>query len=247
MSSNKTTIHPKLVRSRDYESTMAGVAFWKALEAVRQEIPTLSKAHVVDRDSLLLRLGHSILNGDILIWHGEHAGKGSVHIDYRAGDENLVEALAAALSRTVGLRETSRSADPDGSKDYESLAACLQDAVQWGKPRDFLITEEALEQAVALSFNRYDEVLADLLELTEIRKTIEDGSAANRWSKERLDQYTTEFNDFPFVSIGGRRIALPQALCIPCPSSGTTLRINYAWDPKNRLHILGGFDTYQDC
>ena len=247
MSYNKTTVNPKLFRSRDYESTLAGLAFWEALEAARKEIPELRKAHVVEREGLLLRLGHSELSGNILIWHGEHGAKGSVHIDYRAGDEHLVEALTKALSAVAGLRETSRSADPDGGKDYESVAACLQHAIQWGKSKEFLITEEALEQAVALGFDRHEDVLADLSELTEIRKAIEDGLAASRWPKERLDQYAAEYNDFRWATVRGKEVALPHQLCIPCPSSGTTLGIWYAWDPKNRLHILGGFSTYQEC
>lgn len=247
MTHKHTTIHPKLFRSRDFESTLAGLPFWEAVEVAKRSTPQLAAAHVLYRDRVLLRLGHRKLNGDILLWHGEYAGKGSLHVDFRAGDEHAVDSLVNELAKGSGLRQTSQSGDPDCGTDYECLAVCIQHAIQWGMPSDFLVTEEALEQAIALSFERYDDVISDISELTEIRVGIEDGTASQRWSRERLAQYTRDHSGEFSTQVAGQDVTLPHQLCIPCPDSGNTLRVHYAWDQKNRLHIIGGFDTYQDC
>jgi len=232
---------PFRLRNRDLTTTLDGESFVSALRAAVEAV--LTGAEVRRPFPSLHRVRHGGMSGDILFWHGPSPAGPSLRVDHRDGDGWRVDAVLRAMG-AQSFTELSRSGDPDDRKDYETVAQMLQHQFVEKGEHGVLVTEAALESALECSFSIYEEALADIEELGEIRDALESGEAERRFGRQRVAQYLREWPDSHHADLGGRPLPLPQRLC--SPSDGTTLRIHYGWDPVTRCHVIGFVDEYLD-
>jgi hypothetical protein len=248
----RNTMKPNLPSSQSHTLSYCSYAI-KMTEAslltwIDQQIHTLPEFNncwLTESDSGICRIQGLALHGDILVSVESYDRTNvRIHLDYRQGDRRLILALFKNLPRDTGRRLPSTKQPK--TVWWKKFAYCLQNLLGEETEEGFVITHSALESALECNSDEYSDVIIKILELTEIRRCINQSDSDSYFSKERIEQYLQKHPNPKVIIHRGRKVTLPYQLIVQS-SAVTTLYIHYTWDNRTSRHIIGWVDQSTVC
>ena len=161
----RDTSSPLSLKLRTYACTVGDDLFRRRFRRVVGHSPAFNGSFLVQETCRMNRIGGMDQHGDVVVRHDYLKEGWTVRVEYRAGDEGLVEALERELAREL----TPCPNLPSPIKSRPPGMAYFFEMVQ-GQPlgRKVLIADSAIESAHSTVFAAYRETRLELELLTRL-------------------------------------------------------------------------------
>lgn len=174
------------------------------------------------------------------------ADRWAVTVHAREGD---LPALAL-LAQAIGTERLAPAARPAGGEDvlFDNIAQVMQ-SFQDSGPAGIVVTESAVESALACAYGDAPELIRGIKGLLDVRATIEavalgldrDRAASTR----QIRLYLRLWPKAPVCLHRGEKVHLRHQLRLPAPG-GKVLRVHFAYLAASRTHVVGWIDEAPD-
>ena len=227
----RDTSSPLSLKLRTYACTVGDDLFRRRFRRVVGHSPAFNGSFLVQETPRMNRIGGMDQHGDVVVRHDYLKEGWTVRVEYRAGDEGLVEALERELAREL----TPCPNLPSPIKSRPPGMAYFFEMVQ-GQPlgRKVLIADSAIESAHSTGFAAYRETRLELELLTRLHTLRHTHLRESEDLQERYRRAMERHDHAKFCLFEGRKVCLPHRIKARGPKNGNVLVMHFALLPGGK-------------
>ena len=229
-----TSTAPKKLKIRAYDCALSTRKTREKLDKLVATAPVFNESWVTGDLFMTARIGGMQQYGDILVQHVSQRPRNELTIQYRAGDEALVEAIAQGLAKDLTPKEPRLV---PGKKRPEGLAFFFEMIQASPLRRQVLIADAVIEEAHELGFDDYREIRSKLEFLSMVpRLGVLQRSLDERVQKDY--QEATRVHAKPrYCLFQGKKIALRHRVKVISDMRDEHLALHFAKISDNQILV----------
>lgn len=226
------SMNTRTLLTRHIDSTLTLAEAADRLARETQTNPALANLFLDPEVTLPLRVGGPELHGDLVFQ--DYPKDKSVLAHFRKGDRAVFNALVAALGDGWKVRRP-QPRHTDGL----DLLEFLQEGHRVGRCERLTIGDSALEDALGCAFDE-TELLIRLM--VELEVSGEPGPVIDPEEGPKLEAVRQSLTGTDRVVLHrGRRVALKHRYTLQGRRNDIDLTVHYAWLPRSKTFLIGGF------
>jgi len=227
----RDTSSPHRIQLRTYACAVGEDLFKRRLGRLVTNCPAFNGSFLWQERPRMHRIGGMDQHGDILVRQAYQKEGSTVTIEYRAGDEGLVDVLAREMANDL----TPGPNPPSPLKNrLPGMVAFLQMIQGQSLGRKVIIADSAIESALGLDFAGYREARLELELLARLQALRGTHPLESQTLQQRYHRAMRRLPNAKVCLCHGRKVRLPHRIEAREPKGGRMLAMYFALLPTGQ-------------